>query len=178
MDTQLRTLETQLNDFDITQRTAALRELLALADQGEVDIAPPSDVANMHCHTFFSYNAYGYSPTALAWLAKKSGYKFMGIVDFDVLDGVEEFLAACDLAGVRGSAGMETRVFIPEFATREINSPGEPGIFYYMGIGFTSTDLADLGGESGELKEARVILASLRARAEARNRDVAARVNA
>ncbi|MFN2283809.1 MAG: hypothetical protein ACK2UQ_05275, partial [Anaerolineae bacterium] len=169
MNTLLETLETQLNDFDVTQRTAALRELLALADQGEIDIVPPADVANMHCHTFFSYNAYGYSSTALAWLAKKSGYKFMGIVDFDVLDGVGEFLAACDLAGVRGSAGMETRVFIPEFATREINSPGEPGIFYYMGIGFTATDL---NGESA------TILESLRARAEARNRDMAARVNA
>ncbi|HQE91454.1 MAG TPA: hypothetical protein PLH19_01110 [Anaerolineae bacterium] len=187
MNVSLEILETQLNDFDVARRTAALRELLALADRGAVEIAPPADVANMHCHTFFSYNAYGYSPTALAWLAKKSGYGFMGIVDFDVLDGVEEFLAACDLAGVRGSAGMETRVFIPEFATREINSPGEPGIFYHMGIGFTSTDLADATDstdfplksvQSVEKTEARAILASLRARAEARNRDMAARVNA
>ena len=184
LKTKLDSLETQLNDFDLARRTAALRELLALADQGAVDIAPTSDVANMHCHTFFSYNAYGYSPTALAWLAKKSGYAYMGIVDFDVLDGVEEFLAACDLAGVRGSAGMETRVFIPEFATREINSPGEPGIFYYMGIGFTSTDLTDATDfplksvQSVEKTEAQAILSGLRARAEARNRDVAARVNA
>jgi hypothetical protein len=184
MNTSLEILETQLNDFDLIRRTAALREVLALADQGAVDIAPPAEVANMHCHTFFSYNAYGYSPAALAWLAKKSGYAYMGIVDFDVLDGVEEFLAACDLAGVRGSAGMETRVFIPEFAAREINSPGEPGIFYHMGIGFTSTDLADATDnplksvQSVEKMEARAILASLRARAEARNRDMAARVNA
>ncbi|MEJ5312009.1 MAG: hypothetical protein WHX52_19765 [Anaerolineae bacterium] len=184
MKASLEIFEAQLNDFDAALRTAALRELLALADQGAVDIAPPINVANMHCHTFFSYNTYGYSPTALVWLAKKSGYAYMGIVDFDVLDGVEEFLAACDLAGVRGSAGMETRVFIPEFATREINSPGEPGIFYHMGIGFTSTDLT--GATDNPLKsvqsfdktEARAILASLRARAEARNRDVAARVNA
>jgi len=165
----IETLETQLNDFNVAARTTALRELLALAAQGAVDIAPPTNVANMHCHTFFSYNAYGYSPTALAWLAKKSGYAYMGIVDFDVLDGVEEFLAACDLAGVRGSAGMETRVFIPEFATREINSPGEPGIFYHMGIGFTT---------STSPVEIKLLLDNLRARAEGRNRDVAARVNA
>ena len=61
----------------------------------------------------------------------------MGIVDFDVLDAVEEFLDACEAAGVRGSAGIESRVFIPEFADREINSPGEPGVYYHMGIGFT-----------------------------------------
>ena len=52
----------------------------------------------------------------------------MGIVDFDVLDGVDEFLGACDAVGLRGSTGMETRVFVPEFADREINSPGEPGV--------------------------------------------------
>ena len=62
-----------------------------------------------------------------------------------MLDAVDEFLAACDLAGVRGSAGIETRVFIPEFATREINSPGEPGVYYHMGIGFTSGHRAARG---------------------------------
>ena len=77
----------------------------------------------MHCHTFFSFNAYGHSPTSLAWLAKRRGFKLMGIVDFDVLDGVGEFLDACEVVGVHGSAGIETRVFLPEFATREINSP-------------------------------------------------------
>ncbi len=181
MTPPIETLEAQLNDFDPAQRTDALTSLLALVDQGNIVVVPPANVANMHCHTFFSYNAYGYSPTGLAWLAKKSGYGFTGIVDFDVLDGVTEFLDACDRAGVRGSAGMETRVFIPEFADREINSPGEPGIFYHMGIGFTSTDLTDWNGssvESVEKTEARTILASLRARAETRNRDVAARVNA
>ena len=112
--------------------------MVALAERGEAPCEPVQDVVNLHCHTFFSFNAYGHSPTSLAWLAKKRGFAAVGIVDFDVLDAVDEFLAACDLAGVRGSAGIETRVFIPEFATREINSPGEPGVYYHMGIGFTS----------------------------------------
>ena len=81
-------------------------------------------------------------PASLAWLAKQRGFAAVGIVDFDVLDAVDEFLDACELAGVRGSAGIETRVFIPEFATREINSPGEPGVYYHMGIGFTSGQAA------------------------------------
>ena len=72
-------------------------------------------------------------------MAKKLGCALMGIVDFDVLDGVDEFLDACITSGVRGSAALETRVFLPEFATREINSPGEPGVYYTMGIGFTSS---------------------------------------
>ncbi len=81
---------------------------------------------------------------ALAWLARRRGFRLLGIVDFDVLDGVDEFLDACELLGVRGSAGIETRVFVPEFAAREINSPGEPGIYYHMGIGFATGQRAGL----------------------------------
>jgi hypothetical protein len=132
----------------------------------------------MHCHTFFSFNAYGHSPTSLAWLAKRRGFRLMGIVDFDVLDGVDEFLDACELVGVRGSAGMETRVFLPEFATREINSPGEPGVYYHMGIGFTSSQVPQSADPAGPCSTPASILDDLRQRAARRNRGVADRVNA
>jgi hypothetical protein len=165
----VRELEARLNDFNPTVRAGALRGLADLVARGEVDLAPLRGAVNMHCHTFFSYNAYVYSPSALAWLAKKNGYAAIGIVDFDVLDAVDEFLDACELLGVRGSAGIETRVFIPEFATREINSPGEPGVYYHMGIGFTS----------GKAPAAVApILASMRERAARRNRAMLERVNA
>lgn len=143
--------------------------MATLAKQGRVPLKPETEVANMHCHTFFSFNAYGHSPTSLAWLAKRRGFKLMGIVDFDVLDGVDEFLDACELVGVRGSAGIETRVFLPEFVTRETNSPGEPGVHYHMGIGFTSSRVPE---------KVVGILADLRQRAARRNRDILARVNA
>ncbi|MDH4138648.1 MAG: hypothetical protein OEW09_18310, partial [Anaerolineae bacterium] len=162
-------LETSLNDFAPAVRAQALAELVALAQQGTMPLEPEADVANMHCHTFFSFNAYGHSPTSLAWLAKRRGFRLMGIVDFDVLDGVDEFLDACEVVGVRGSAGMETRVFLPEFATREINSPGEPGVYYHMGIGFTSSQVPETAAS---------ILDDLRQRAARRNRGVADRVNA
>jgi len=166
---QIDNLENELNDFSPARRAESLAELYRLARQGAVSLAPVSDIANLHCHTFFSFNAYGYSPSGLAWLARRSGFKLLGMVDFDVLDGVEEFLSACELLGVRGSAGMETRVHIPEFATREINSPGEPGVYYHMGIGFTSSKVNPAQAE---------ILASLRQRAEQRNRAMAERINA
>src|SRR3970040_2106063 len=134
----LTALEADLNHFNPQVRAEALSKLAELAQNGAILTIPESCVANMHCHTFFSFNAYGHSPSSLAWLAKRRGIKLMGIVDFDVLDGADEFLEACDLLGLGGSAGIETRVFIPEFATREINSPGEPGISYHMGIGFAS----------------------------------------
>ena len=154
---QLTELETKLNGFSLDQRTSALAELVAVAERGEVPCEPVQDVVNLHCHTFFSFNAYGYSPDRAGLAGEKVRFAAIGIVDFDVLDGVEEFLDACDLAGVRGSAGMETRVFIPEFATREINSPGEPGIFYHMGIGFTSGTVPPAAAP---------ILAAMRARAD------------
>ena len=161
-------LERQLNHFSLATRLDALAQLVALVEQDSIKPAAETAVANMHCHTFFSFNAYGHSPASLAWLAKRRGFKLAGIVDFDVLDGVEEFLTACDIVGLRGSAGIETRVFIPEFATREINSPGEPGVCYHMGIGFTSGQAP--GPAAG-------ILADLRQRAGRRNREMLVRIN-
>ena len=71
--------------------------------------------------------------------------------------------------GVRGSTGIETRVFIPEFADREINSPGEPGVCYHMGIGFTS----------GAIPQAVAhIQADMRQRAHLRNLGMVERLNA
>lgn len=169
LDQRIETLEARLNDFSLAARTEALHELLLLAEQGHIEIPPPAEVANMHCHTFFSFNGYGHSPTSLAWLARRRGFKLVGIVDFDVLDGVDEFLAACETAGVRASAGIETRVYLPEFDTREINSPGEPGVYYHMGIGFTASSVPP---------EAEPVLNDLKQRATGRNRDMLNRVNA
>lgn len=158
-------LEAKLNDFDLDVRSRALQELVSL--QPEAQSFQP-DLVNMHCHTFFSFNGYGYSPTALAWLARRRGIKLLGIVDFDVLDGVDEFLSACEIVGIRGSAGIETRVYLPEFATREINSPGEPGVYYHMGIGFTTSRVPEAVAS---------ILADMRRRATERNQDMLARIN-
>ncbi len=158
-------LESKLNSFDNSLRKDSLSQLLSQSPQG----VAMQEVANMHCHTFYSFNAYGYSPTGLAWLAKSKGWPLMGLIDFDVLDGVDEFLSACDAAGVRGSCGIETRVFFPEFSTRETNSPGEPGIMYHIGLGFAS---------STPDPAVAPILADMRTRARQRNLGMLARVNA
>jgi hypothetical protein len=168
-NSHIAALEKQLNNFDPGVRASALAELNALAQQGKIACAPEADVANMHCHTFFSFNAYGFSPSGLAWLARRRGYRVMGIVDFDVLDAVDEFLDACEAIGVRGSAGIETRTFIPEFATRETNSPGEPGIYYHMGIGFTSSRVPE---------DAADVLQHMQQLVSQRNQGIIRRVNA
>jgi len=90
------------------------------------------------------------------------------VVDFDVLDALEEFLEAARKLGLKGCGGLETRVFVPEFSDRVMTSPGEPGITYHMGVGFPRARL------KGEQKE---FLLSLRKMAQQRNRDLMERVN-
>ena len=68
-------LESQLNDFSPLKRAETLEALIS----ADVQHPDEQDVVNLHCHTFFSFNAYGYSPMALAWLAKQKGYKALGI---------------------------------------------------------------------------------------------------
>lgn len=132
-------LERQLDSFDPRQRKEALSILWREVQGTEGALPRPNGAVNLHSHTFFSYNVYGYSPSKFAWLARKAGLGMAGIVDFDVLDGLEEFLEAGRLIGLKTCVSIESRVFVPEFADRVINSPGEPGVAYYMGVGFTKS---------------------------------------
>ncbi len=161
-------LERKLDSFNAEERKEALQELCAMAEAGKINLPEPGTDVNIHCHTFFSFNTYGYSPSKFAWLARKAGLAVAGVVDFDVLDALEEFLDACRLLDIKGCAGFETRVFVPEFADRVINSPGEPGISYHMGVGLPSAKVP---------KEQQAFLAGLRQTAQQRNRDLMGRVN-
>ena len=163
-------LMANLNSFDPDVRAQSLAEVAATAPAADgLSYDADAAVANMHCHSFFSYNALGLSPSALAVFAREEGVDLLGIVDFDVIDGVDEFLDACELLGVRGGASIETRLFVPEFATREINSPGEPGVYYHMGVGFTSSSVP---------AAVQPLLDDLQQRAQARNEALVARANA
>jgi hypothetical protein len=161
----IESLEKQLDSFDPAQRRAALLTLLQRSRAGGSALPEPGTEVNLHAHTFFSYNAYGYSPSKYAWLARKAGLAVAGVVDFDVLDALEEFLEAGQLAGLKTCVSLESRVFVPEFATRVINSPGEPGIAYHMGVGFTRA-------------VQNPFLDEMRSAAAQRTRDLLARVNA
>jgi hypothetical protein len=166
MTETLEQLEALLDDLNPETRRHALAALLERAKTGQVKLPHRGESFNMHCHSFFSYNGYGYSPSGLVWRGMKQGLMAMGLVDFDVLDGVAEFEEACRLACMPCGAGLETRVFVPEFADREINSPGEPGISYHMGMGFVPGTVAEPA-----------VAASLRDQARARNERMVERVN-
>jgi hypothetical protein len=167
-DILIEELEQKLDSFDSEERKEALLALCEKVRAGEIALPEPGTDVNLHCHTFFSYNTYGYSPSKFAWLARRRGLALAGVVDFDVLDALEEFLEAAKILGLKGCAGLESRVFVPEFSDRVINSPGEPGISYHMGVGFPG---AKLEGKQQEF------LLNLRRLAQQRNRDLMGRVN-
>jgi len=160
-------LEEQLNSFDADERSAALDELAAGC--GDPAAAGGANV-NMHAHSFFSYNADGYSPSRIAWDARAVGLYAAGLCDFDVLDGLEEFLGAGLKLGLRTTVNLETRAFFKEYADVEISSPGEPGVTYIMGAGF-----ARMPAEGGPQAAG---LAGYRDRARERNLALVRRINA
>jgi hypothetical protein len=130
-------LEIELGSFEPGVRSEALSELHRLLISDQVSTVPELPIVNLHSHTFFSFNAYHYSPSGFSWEAKKRGLYAAGIIDFDVLHGVDEFLQAGRLLGLRATAGIESRVFVDEWSNIETNSPREPGVYYAMGYGFT-----------------------------------------
>lgn len=162
-------LEKQLDNFSEDDRKTAFLALMERLRAGH--IAPPLHPfrMNLHYHSFFSFNALGYSPLHIVWRAKKEGLGMAGGVDFDVLDAVEELFWGALEAELPVVAGMETRIFLPEFRTEELSSPREPGVAYYMGNGFTRLPQAGT--------EAFRTLAILRETAQARNRKVIDRIN-
>ena len=88
MTETLEQLEALLDDLNPETRRHALAALLERAKTGQVKLPHRGESFNMHCHSFFSYNGYGYSPSGLVWRGMKQGLMAMGLVDFDVLDGV------------------------------------------------------------------------------------------
>ena len=157
-----------LDSFDRAERRAAVLRRAATMPPP----VPPNGGApvNMHLHTFFSFNIAGFSPSHIAVQAREWGLYAAATTDFDVLDAADEFLDAASVLGLRAAAHIETRVYAPEFAAAETNSPGEPGICYVMGAAFPRTPHPGMPTFA--------MARELRTRAAARNADVVDRINA
>jgi len=164
----LKSAMATLDAFTLADRLAALDWLIA---HGPADAAPKTAGGiNLHAHSFFSYNMTGWSPTHIAWASRQAGLFAAGLCDFDVLDGLDEFLQAGQMLGLRATVNLETRAFFPAYAELDINSPGEPGVAYIMGCGFFRAI------RSGTPEA--TILTAYRDQAKARNIALAARINA
>jgi len=165
---EVQELEHQLNDFDPQVRRRAVQELASLVAAGKITVPPLTGAVNVHFHTFFSFHYLDWSPSRIVWEAKKTGLDVAGSVDFDVLDAMGEMFEAGEVLGVRTNVALETRVFAPEFPDWEFSSPGEPGILYFMGTGFTRLP------EPGT--PAAACLDGMRAGARARNEEMLERL--
>ena len=86
-------------------------------EAAESDFPLPTSWVNAHAHTFYSFNYKGYSPSRFALEAKKAGLEMGGIVDFDVLDGLEEFWQASRLLDLKACVGIESGYLYPNFPT-------------------------------------------------------------
>ena len=166
---EIQDLESDLNSFQSETRQNALDTLKDFAKKENLLSSNKKESYNLHCHTFCSYNGYGYSPSYIAWLACKNLWFAAGIVDFDVLDAADEFLDAAQKLNVRGVCGLETRAFVADMAQNVINSPGEPGVAYHMAVGFASSNIPN------EQKE---FLAGLKTKANDRTKNIIKLVNA
>lgn len=170
MSDSIAVLEERLNDFDRSVRSEARHALAELVATGEVAAPELTGAVNVHYHTFFSFNYLDYSPSRIVWEAKKTGLDVAGSVDFDVLDAMDEMFEAGEVLGVRTNVALETRVFAHEFADLEFSSPGEPGVLYFMGTGFTRLPAED--------SEAEEMFVRMRSGARARNEAMLERLRA
>lgn len=155
-----------IDSFNLQTRLAALADAVRdLHLKTDVHAGP----VNMHIHSFYSYNARGYSPAHIALECRKNNFYAAGLCDFDVLDGLEEFFAAGQMLGLRVAVHLETRAYLREYARVEINSPGEPGVTYIMGAGFGCLP-------EGKLTAMKT-LSEFRQQANLRNRALVGRIN-
>ncbi|MDA3925473.1 MAG: hypothetical protein PF904_12315 [Kiritimatiellae bacterium] len=154
----------QLDNFDYETRMGTL-EAIAASSQ----FPAPGPNFNMHCHSFFSYNSEGWSPAHIALNCASKGLYAAALCDFDVLDGLEEFLKAAQLLSLRSAVHLETRAYVPKQSDVNISSPGEPGVAYIMGCGFPAIPAA--ASDAGKT------LAQLRQGAQDRNLALIARIN-
>jgi predicted metal-dependent phosphoesterase TrpH len=66
---------------------------------------------DLHAHSTFSDGSL--TPSQLAALARESGIAALALTDHDTMDGVPEFLKACEREGVEGVVGVEISADVP-----------------------------------------------------------------
>lgn len=126
----------------------------------------------MHCHSFFSYNADGWSPSRVAFAGSAAAARCAPR---------RCAISTCSTAWTNSSAPAVCWPCAPPstskpaptcagLADTDISSPGEPGVTYIMGCGFT--------GLPAQGTPQAATLAQLRQGARDRNLALIARVNA
>lgn len=161
----LEALNSRLTD----ERRQALNEAVTSFRDGSVVRPHDTGWVNVLARTFFSYSYDSFSPARLAWEAVIRGLSVIGSADYGNLGALGELQLAGDALGIRATVSMETKVYVPAYADREINCPDQPGFLRCLGVGFTN--VPSLNCESGNL------IASLPGQSRDRNKARIARFN-
>ena len=120
----------KLNDTSSIVRLDALRELMRMVHDGEIEAPKQGNDVNNHIHTWYSFSPY--SPSEAIWMAYSAGLKTAGIMDHDSLCGAREFIEAGKVVGIMTTIGVECRVSMKQtpLADKRINNPDQKGIAY------------------------------------------------
>lgn len=120
----------QLNAETKEERLAALREIKALTDKGELPTPEKTAFVNNHIHTTYSFSPY--SPTKALYLAWQNGLGTAGIMDHDSVAGAKEFIEAGEIIGMPVTVGAECRINMGGTALngKRINNPDQISVAY------------------------------------------------
>jgi hypothetical protein len=133
-----------LNARTRSERLAALTELMK-TDPPDPTTETAGEEVNNHVHTIYSFSPY--SPTMVAYLARRSGLRVVGSIDHDSVGAAREMIEAAKLAGIGSTVGCEIRAGFTDtpFESRRLNSPDSLGIAYVVlhGIPVDSLETVD-----------------------------------
>ncbi len=94
--------------------------------------APLGDEVNNHVHTRYSFSPY--SPSSVAFHARRAGLRVVGSVDHESIGAAHEMTAAAAICGIGSTVGCELRVSFAgtRFAERRLNNPDSIGNAYIV----------------------------------------------
>jgi len=157
----------QLNANTVAERLSALKELMALYENGTLERPVQGENVNNHIHTTYSFSPY--SPTMAAYLAWQNGLATAGIMDHDSVGGIREFIEAGKIIGIAVTVGFELRCSFHNtpFRGKRINHPDQNSVAY----------LAMHGIPHNMVDEAEAFLAPYRDKRNNRNRLMVEKLN-
>lgn len=161
-------MDRTLYDLNTDARAERLEAVNRLAREHALQDVPFGEEVNNHVHTRYSFSPY--SPSAVAYHARRAGLRVVGSVDHESIAGAAEMKRAGDLVGMGTTVGCEVRVDFSEtaFADRRLNNPDTVGNAYIVIHGVPAGSYEALARRLYPLNEAR----------ERRNRTQVERLNA
>lgn len=110
-------------------RLAALRALMAETDPRTI---PFGEEVNNHVHTTYSFSPY--TPSAVAYHARRAGLRVVGSVDHESIGAAREMKRAAAICGMGATRGAEIRVSFADtpFGDRRLNNPDTIGNAYMV----------------------------------------------